>query len=266
MKFAFSTLGCPDWSFGDIVSTAKDTGFDGIEIRGIGREIYVPNTKPFLPENIGKSVETLKKTGLEISCLSSDNNLNERFKIDSHMKSAKEHIDLAAALKVRYVRVLIDSAPAPAAPVDFDAIAKDLRTLAAYAGERDVTVLVETNGAFADSSVMLKMMEAVDSTHVAVLWDVHHPFRFFGEPVGLTYDRLKEHICYVHVKDSLVNNGNVEYQMMGYGDVPILEAVKLLRENRFSGYVTLEWLKRWCADLAEPGIVFPHFLLYLKNN
>ena len=39
MKLCFSTIGCPDWRFGDIVSAAKDLGYSAIEIRGIGGEI-----------------------------------------------------------------------------------------------------------------------------------------------------------------------------------------------------------------------------------
>jgi fatty-acyl-CoA synthase len=39
MKLAFSTLGCPDFSWNDIYSMAKDLGFNGIEIRGLGNEI-----------------------------------------------------------------------------------------------------------------------------------------------------------------------------------------------------------------------------------
>lgn len=34
MKIAFSTLGCPDFSWTDIYPMAKDFHFDGIEIRG----------------------------------------------------------------------------------------------------------------------------------------------------------------------------------------------------------------------------------------
>ena len=36
MKLSFSTLGCPEWSWNEILATAKDMGFDGIEIRGVG--------------------------------------------------------------------------------------------------------------------------------------------------------------------------------------------------------------------------------------
>ena len=35
MKFSFSTLACPDYTWADIYSMAKDLGFDGIEVRGV---------------------------------------------------------------------------------------------------------------------------------------------------------------------------------------------------------------------------------------
>ena len=40
MKLAFSTIGCPDFDWPDIYSMAKDFGFRGIEIRGLGEEIF----------------------------------------------------------------------------------------------------------------------------------------------------------------------------------------------------------------------------------
>lgn len=36
MKISFSTLGCPEFGWRDIYSLAKDFGFDGIEVRGLG--------------------------------------------------------------------------------------------------------------------------------------------------------------------------------------------------------------------------------------
>ena len=47
MKIAFSTLGCPDFSWTDIYSVAKDFGFDGIEIRGLGDDIFAVKASPF---------------------------------------------------------------------------------------------------------------------------------------------------------------------------------------------------------------------------
>ena len=49
MKLAFSTIGCPNWSYDEVVSTASDLGYDGFEVRGIGGEIYAPDVKQFKP-------------------------------------------------------------------------------------------------------------------------------------------------------------------------------------------------------------------------
>ena len=40
MKTCFSTLACPNFTWQEIYSMAKDFGFDGIEIRGLGQDIF----------------------------------------------------------------------------------------------------------------------------------------------------------------------------------------------------------------------------------
>jgi fatty-acyl-CoA synthase len=58
LKIGFSTLACPEWSWTDIYSMAKDFKFDGIEIRGLGNEIFSVKAQPFteaqLPATIAK--------------------------------------------------------------------------------------------------------------------------------------------------------------------------------------------------------------------
>ena len=71
MKICFSTLGCPEWSFKDIIASAKDFGYDGIELRGIEGEMYLPKVKEFSPARINDTKAYLKKTGLEIPCITS---------------------------------------------------------------------------------------------------------------------------------------------------------------------------------------------------
>jgi fatty-acyl-CoA synthase len=266
MKIAFSTLGCPGWSWEEIISTAKDFGYDGIEIRGIGRELHIPNAKIFQPDNIDETKAKLLKLGLEISALSSAVRLNEQYKIDEHITAGKEYIELAEKLGVQYVRVLADSLPEPSNKINVPEIVKALKELALYAEDHGIVLLVETNGYFADSANMVALMEEVASPAVAVLWDVHHPYRYFNESIDLTYSRLKPYIKYIHLKDSLMtDDGKVEYQMMGYGDLPIIQAVNMLKADKFEGYLSMEWLKRWCHNLAEPGIVLPHYVNYIRK-
>ncbi|HOV26694.1 MAG TPA: hypothetical protein PK566_10100 [Pseudobacteroides sp.] len=71
MKLAFSTLGCPDFSWNDIYSMAKDIGFDGIEIRGLGNEIFAVKAQPFTEAQLPQTVKKLSELRLEIPCLSS---------------------------------------------------------------------------------------------------------------------------------------------------------------------------------------------------
>ena len=61
MKIAFSTLGCPDFSWNDIYSMAKDLGFDGIEIRGLGKEIFAVNAQPFTESQLPLTVQKLTR-------------------------------------------------------------------------------------------------------------------------------------------------------------------------------------------------------------
>jgi len=60
MKIAFSTLGCPDFSWTDIYSMAKDFGFNGIEIRGLGKEIFAVKAQPFTESELPKTLKSFR--------------------------------------------------------------------------------------------------------------------------------------------------------------------------------------------------------------
>ena len=70
MKLCFSTIGCPDWRFGDMISAAKDLGYTAIEIRGIGGEIYAPAMREFT-EDFARTKDMLERTGIRIAMLTS---------------------------------------------------------------------------------------------------------------------------------------------------------------------------------------------------
>ncbi len=55
MKIAFSTLACPHANWGEVTSMAKDLGYDGIEIRGLGQDIFAVQAQPFT-EAAGKII------------------------------------------------------------------------------------------------------------------------------------------------------------------------------------------------------------------
>ncbi|MGI5892353.1 MAG: sugar phosphate isomerase/epimerase family protein [Bacillota bacterium] len=266
MKFAFSTLGCPTWEWGDILAAAKDLGYDGIEIRGIGKELYAPKIKFFDAKNISNTKKRLADLGLEIACLTSAAYLFNKENHQQQMKIGYEYIDLAVALGTPYIRVMGDETPQPIRDIDVDFVAENLAALADYAEGKNVTVLLETNGMFADSSLAAELLAYINKPQVGILWDVHHPFRYCLEDPQITYKNIKKYLRYLHMKDSVMENGKTVYKMMGEGDVPNREILQILKKDNFAGYISLEWIKRWEKDLTEPGIVFPQFINYIKSD
>lgn len=263
MKLAFSTLGCPGWSWNEIYATAKDLGLQGIEVRGVGRELYAPKAKPFLPENIEATIAQLTAQNLCISMLTSGATLGVG-DTDTSITEAKAYIDLAGRLGVPFVRVMIAGKPEPVEGEDIEKCGKLYRELCDYAAPKGVSPLLETNGELASSEVMAELMRGVKAENCGVLWDIHHPYRFFEESPEETYGNIRQWVKYVHVKDSIGDAANVEYRMMGYGNVPVLDTLKLLDKGGYDGFITLEWVKRWNPDLQEPGIVFSHFSDYMR--
>ena len=265
MKISFSTLGCPEWSWEDIVATAKDFGYEGIEVRGIEKELYMPKAKPFQPNEIEKTKKHLADLGLTIPCLTSACYLHIPEKRELYINEAKEYIELCVTLNTPYIRVLGDTDPQPGDNIEVNAVIEALQEIGSYAEQKGIEVLLESNGIFADSNLLKEVMQAVGRKSVGVLWDVHHPYRYMNEPIAKTYEALKPYIKHIHIKDSVVQDGKITYRMIGQGDIPINDCLALLKRDAFEGFVSLEWVKRWYGDLEEPGIVFMQFENYIRN-
>jgi len=267
MKLAFSTLACPNWRWTDITSAAKDFGFDGIEVRGLGEDVFAVNAPPFAAAELPTTIRQLGAMRLSIPCFSSACCLKYTEREEENLAEITEYILLAGKTGTPFVRILADVAPAPAGDeVDDAAIAAQLRKLTPIAERYGVTLLVETNGVFADTARLYRLLEQVASDAVAALWDVHHPYRFFGESAERTVQNLGAYVKYVHVKDSVVDGaGQIKYQLMGEGDLPIDEMMMALRSINYEGFVSLEWVKRWSKDLEDPGIVIPHYANYMAR-
>lgn len=262
MKLAFSTLGCPGWSWNEIFATAKDMGLSGIEIRGIGGQMYAPSIGVFSSERWENTAAQLKKANMELPMLTSGASLGLP-ETEKNMEEAKAYIDLAEKLGSSFVRVMVTPV-AQVEPANLEQAVKLYTQLCEYAAPKGVVPLIETNSVLSDSTVMKQFMEDCGSENCGVLWDIHHPYRFFGESPEETYANIGKWVRYTHVKDSVMKDGQVAYRMMGYGDVPIMDTLQILHKNGYEGYITLEWLKRWCPDLQEPGIVFSHFSSYMS--
>ena len=265
MRISFSTLGCPDFSWVDIYTMAKDFKFDGIEIRGLGENIYAVSAPPFTAGQIDKTIAKLASLHLSIPCLSTGRSLKFQDEREQVVNEIGEYLRLAEKLSAPYIRLLADLDGPVTGEVDDDYVAEVLLQLADMAKGTGVTLLCETNGVYADTRRLRALLDKVNRPEIAALWDMHHPYRYFGEAPQTTVDNLGGYIRHVHTKDSVMVDGKVQYRMMGEGDLPITEMLDALASIGYEGYVSLEWVKRWAPDLTDPGIVFPQFAHYMHS-
>jgi fatty-acyl-CoA synthase len=266
MKISFSTLGCPRWSFAEITATAVDLGYQGIEVRGVGKDISAPSIPDFSDQNLPRTLTELKRMKLTIPCLDSDCCIHLRENEMAVNAEIEAYAALAQKLGTPYVRIMATApVPQPVGTVDEGYVREHAVALGDMAKRYGVKLLIETHGVWSDSEKLARLLSCVGSDSVGALWDVHHPYRFMGEKPQTTVNNLKPWLWHTHLKDSQKAAEGYHYTLPGFGDVPLAAAVAALRESGYEGFYSLEWVKRWDTTLEEPGIVFAHFANYMRT-
>ncbi len=262
---AFSTLACPDWSWEQIVRKAVEYGYQGIELRGVEGEMDLTKAAPFTDSRLADTKRELKERGLAIPCLDTSCHFDRVSALDANIDEGKRHIDLAMELEALYIRVFGDRIPDTRSRGAILAqVIAGLQALALHAAGTGVQVLLESHGDFAQLQNLLPVMQAVQHPLVGVLWDVHHPYRFFAEPLADTYDKLKRYVKHVHLKDSVSTGDKVQYCLMGQGVIPLDEVLRLLLDGGYDGWISFEWEKRWHPEIEAPEVALPDFVRVMR--
>lgn len=265
MKLSFSTVGCPDWMLNEVIAAAKDFGYDGIELRGIGEDLFLPRANVFGPRRLQTSLRELREANLEIPCVATDASCMLSADRPDVADNIREYIDLAVMIHGKTLRLLGEEWPEPEENIDENRIYENLTKVIAYAEEKNVRLLVETNGLYANSARLKALIEKAGSPAVGALWDLNHPYVYFGEDPQTTAANIGKYVGHVHVKDSKSDGGAVAYKMLGEGALPLEKCFAELKKAGYDGYLSLEWVKRWNQELEDPGIVFPHYVRKMRK-
>jgi sugar phosphate isomerase/epimerase len=263
---AFSTLACPDWSWELIVQKAVEYGYQGLELRGVEGEMDLTKAGPFSAQRLAATKSELKERGLAVPCLDTSCRFDQASEIGENLDEGRRHIDLAVALDAPAIRVFGDSiADAQSRDRIIEQVIQGLQVLAQHAEGTHVQVLLESHGDFARLQNLLDVIQVVKHPNVGILWDVHHPYRFFSEPLAETYEKLKDSVKHVHLKNSIVTADGVRYCLMGQGDLQVNEVLQLLSKGHYNGWISLEWEKRWHPEIEEPEVALPEFISVLHK-
>lgn len=266
---AFSTLGCPDWTFSRIIDFAAAHGYKGIEIRGLLRQMDLTKCPEFSTAQSRKDTLTLmKERGLQFVNLGSSANMHiaDDAGRKKNLDEAKRFIDLAQQIGCPYVRVFPNSFPKEQAKeVTVNLIAKGLMELGDYAKEKKVSVLMETHGDVVYTADLEMIMQKAAHPHVGLVWDFCNMWTVTKESPAYMYQHLKKYIRHTHIKNAKQVNNKLQYTLMEEGEVPVFEAIEILRKDGYKGYYSFEWEKMWHPEIAEPEIAFADFSSVMKK-
>jgi len=293
LKAAFSTLGCPDWTWQDLLHYGPVYGYDGVEIRLIERETDLLCRPEFAVGVRGRRRNELDAAMFSVCGLSSSVRFDypEASERREQVIIGREYIDLAGELGASFVRVFGDTLPPNADAATRQAtignIAHGLQTLGEYGEQHGVDILIETHGDYADSILASETLSRVESPAVGVLWDTHHPWRFCGEQIKETFLRLSPWIRHTHWKDSVSGPSSAEgatshaaadaahrlmsghqhanYVPFGKGEFPAARCMSLLKGAVYHGWFSLEWEKMWHPELEGPHAILPSFPPAIRN-
>ena len=253
MKLSFSTRGWPGFSWEEMLDTAIDMGFSGIEVYNLPKfDPLLDRGGPFHKYQCAATVRQLRDKKLAIPCFDTSCDLSSD---DEAVSTLSALLDVAYNTQVPYIVVcaLRDNEPA---------VIEKLQALLPKAEELGVSILLKTSGIYADTGRLRSLLNEFASDRLAALWDVHHPYRDHGETPDTTIKNLGSYICHVHLRDS---DDNGVYQLIGEGSMPIDDVMRALSSVNYDGFISLEWKPQWLEDLQDPTIIFPYFVNYMSR-
>lgn len=259
---AFSTLGCPSWSWKTILETADRLGYAALELRGIAGEMDLPKVPELSGTCLAATKKDLAALGIVVSDLGASARMHEKDPAtrEKQLDESRRFIDLAQAMGVKYVRVFGDKIPEgePKEEV-LKRVVDGFRQMTEYARPAGVTVLIESHGDFTHSRDLEEILTRAASPQFGLLWDAHHSFVAGGEQPADTFARLGKWIRHTHLKDSKPEGADRRYVLIGAGTVPVKEQVRVLAKGGYQGYYCFEWEKKWHPEIEDPEIAFPQY-------
>lgn len=267
MRLAFSSLGCPDYTFDQIVAAASRHGYQGFSVRTVAGTTDLLSLPEF-SSDVASTRRKLSDAGLELLCVSTgvrftSESASER---QSQLSEAKGYIDLAAELGSPFVRIF----GGPIKPemdrgVTMANVERGFRASAEHAATRGVDVLLETHDTFATGRASRDLLDRIGHPRAGAIWDILHSLRY-GEQFSETVSLLGPHIKNVHLKDSSdYDENHFDIKLCGEGTVPIRESLRLLDGIGYEGFYEFEWEKGWHPEIPTAEVAFPHFVTFIHE-
>jgi sugar phosphate isomerase/epimerase len=266
MKFAYSTLACPGRRLEETLELGTRAGYEGVELRLIDGDLIDPAMSAQDRRRVARSCG---QAGLPVAAVDSSLRIAATEDPSVTLAELSSFLQLAAEWGAPVIRVFGGELPGePGARQErLAAAARILERASERAAELEVSIGVETHDAFLASATVAELLALVPSPWAGAVWDSHHPCRA-GESASDVYGAIGSRLVLAQVKDAVrIGSGPDCWRLvlLGEGDVPVREMLRLLVSGGYSGWVSVEWEKHWHPEIEEPEIALPQHLELLRS-
>ncbi len=263
MKLSFSTKGWHNSSFQEFCDIAKDLKFKGIELHNIHNELFTAKDGAFYDYTAAATVRKLYEQKLCIPCIDTIYSPTVPEENAQSIEEINACIEIADNLHIPYVRLKARGDAGTEKQTEI--MVETIKSVLPAATQKGIVLLVETSGIYADTAVLCDLLDRFACDNLAALWDMYSPFFLKNEQPETTIKNLGAYIKHVHIKDAVKTDGNIEFCLIGEGEMPIGDMMLGLRSVNYDGFISLEWDPKWCEELDDMDIIFAQFVNYMKQ-
>ncbi len=254
MNLSFSSRGWSDFSWDEMIETAIDLRFKGIEVYNIQKDQgLIGKGGPFHKYNIAATARFLRDKKLTVPCIDSSCDLSAAG--EETVETVTSLLKTAGNLRTPYVAVRARQDE----PQRIKAVLEELLPVAA---ECNVKILVKTCDIYADTAKLRDLMNQFACDELAVLWSVHHPCREKGESPAETIKNLGAYVEHVHFRDS---DADGTFNLIGEGTLPVRKIMDALASINYGGFISVEWKQAWMEEIDDREVIFAHFINYMNR-
>jgi len=234
MKLSFMTFVCPTWEIERAIAFARDTDYDGVEIRVDAGHRHGISSQSTAAER-KRVKDAFVSEGVEVACVATSCHFACPDAKDhaENLAAAKANLDLAADLGAPVVRIFAGGKIPALTPEAAAQVAAALDEAGEYAVGSGVCPVLECGHDIIKSATEAgEVLRRLTSRNVGALWN----HATLDDP---TYETLKDRLRHFHVHTDVLEVDNTA----------ILDLARRMKPDGYDGFVSLEIIKG--EDLPE---------------
>jgi sugar phosphate isomerase/epimerase len=239
-------------------------GFDAIEWRG-GEEGHAG---PQLPVAERRALrDAMDEHGLAAIAVTTYTDLVHPSAAvrDATVEDLLRHAEIAEALGAPSLRAFPgDRSDAVSDEVLLDRAADTLGRAVARLAGTGISIAIEPHDAFMSSVAIAGLLAHLDHPQLGAVWDAGNTWSI-GEQPEEGIGALGPWLRYVQVKDGRGRLPDWHLTLLGQGEVPLGEGIRLLARDHRQVPVSIEWERPWHPELPPAEVALPAGLAHLRD-